>query len=230
MQPSRFASKDRSGERRGAPAHASSAALCRPERRAWLARARARRQRRGASFVEGLAVVLAMAFLLAVLSWFHSVYRAKGDTLAAARLDAWQRALAGCRMRAAEALSAQASERASIVPKRGAAPDTVVLQTRSVVTCNELPAGAETGLAGALDALGERVPMQPVDMDRWLSGAAEPFAGFAGALDVVGRSLSVAARDVSNARDALAAELGDAAEWTEQRVDGALEWMRSLYR
>src|SRR5689334_21788590 len=78
--------------------------------------ARARRRQRGALFIEGLAVALTIGFLLAVISWFHSIYHVKGETLAAARLDAWQRARAGCQLVAAETLLDQRGTRSSVAP------------------------------------------------------------------------------------------------------------------
>jgi len=194
-----------------------------------LGRARARRRQRGALFVEALSVVLTIGLLLAVMSWFHSVYRTKGDTIAAARLEAWQRARAGCRMVAAETLFGERAERKRLAPGNGAFPGGLELQTRSIVTCNEPPAGDEATLASALDSLHELVPWQPVDMGGWLFGSSEPFAGLFGAMEFVGRSVSFAEREVSNARDILGERLGDALGWAEQAAAGAFEWMEGLY-
>lgn len=199
----------------------------RPARGA-LRRARARARQRGASFVEGLAVVLTIGFLLAVISWFHSVYRTKGDTLAAARLDAWQRARAGCAMVAADTLFSERGARTSFAQGNGAFPDGLQLQTRSILTCNEPPARDETSLAGALDSLSHIVPWQPADMSAWLFGFEPPFAALTGALEFVGRSVSSAAREVSNARGVLADRIGDALDWTERALAGAFEWMANL--
>lgn len=194
-----------------------------------LQRARARRRQRGALFIEGLAVVLSIGFLLAVSSWFHTLYRTKGDTLAAARLEAWQRARAGCRLVTADTLLDQSGRRALIAPGNGAFPDGTPLQTRAIVTCNEPPAGDEPSVPDALDSLYALVPWQPVDMARWIFGSSEPFAGMLGAMAFVGRSVSSAEREVSNARAALADRLGDVLGWTEEAAAGALEWMTSLY-
>lgn len=196
--------------------------------RGTLARVVARRRQRGALFIEGLSVVLTIGFLLAVISWFHAVYRTKADTLAAARLEAWQRARAGCEWVAAETLLDRRGERTSVAPGNGAFPGGLALQTRSIITCNEPRAGDEPSLASALDSLAARVPWQPVDMARWFLSASEPFAGLLGSMEFLGRSVSAAALEVSNARDTLAEQLGGVLAWTEQAAAGAFEWMTSL--
>jgi hypothetical protein len=196
--------------------------------RGTLARVVARRRQRGALFIEGLSVVLTIGFLLAVISWFHSVYRTKADTLAAARVEAWQQARVGCRWVAAETLLDQQASRTSVAPGNGAFPGGLALQTRSIVTCNEPPAGDEASLAGALDSLHTLVPWQPVDMASWFFAGSEPFAALLGPMEFVGRSVSAAEQEVSNARDALAVPLGDAFAWLEQAAAGAFDWMTSL--
>jgi hypothetical protein len=196
--------------------------------RGTLARLVARRRQRGALFIEGLAVVLTIGFLLAVISWFHSVYHTKADTLAAARLEAWQRARAGCDWVAAETLLDRRGARTSVAPGNGAFPGGLALQTRSIVTCNEPPAGDEPSLADALDSLHALVPWQPVDMARWFFAGSEPFAGLLGAMDFVGRSVSAAALEVSNARGTLAERLGGVLARTQQAAASALEWMTNL--
>jgi hypothetical protein len=198
----------------------------RPARgRGLLQRVRARRGQRGALFIEGLAVVLTIGFLLAVISWFHSVYRTKGETLAAARLEAWQRALVGCRLVAAETLLEHGGERTSVAPGNAAFPAGLTLRTRSIVTCNEPPAGDEPSLASALDSLDAIAPWQPVDMGGWFYGSSAPLSGLTRATEFVGRAVSAAAAAVSNARGALAEPLGEAFAWTEQAAEGAFEWM-----
>jgi hypothetical protein len=196
--------------------------------RGTLARVVARRRQRGALFIEGLSVVLTIGFLLAVISWFHSVYRTKADTLATARVEAWQQARAGCRWVAAERLLDQQGTRTSVAPGNGAFPGGLALQTRSIVTCNEPPAGDEASLAGALDSLHALVPWQPVDMASWFFAGSEPFAALLGAMEFVGRAVSAAELEVSSARDTLAEQLGDAFVWLEQAAVGAFEWMTSL--
>jgi hypothetical protein len=188
-------------------------------------RLRSRRRRRGALFVEALAVVLTIGFLLACISWFHSVYRTKGDTFAAARLDAWQRALPGCPLGAAETLLERSGERTSRAPGNGAFSDELQLRTQTTITCNEPAARDEPSLADALDSLYELVPWQPVDMARWFFGSGEPFAGMFSAVEFVGRSVNAAVLEVSNARDTLADRLGDVLAWTEQAVAGAFDWL-----
>jgi hypothetical protein len=190
--------------------------------------ARARRRQRGALFVEGLSVVLTIGFLLAVISWFHSVYHTKADTLAAARLEAWQRARAGCRLAAAETLFDRRGERSSLAPGNGAFAGGLELHTRSIVTCNEPPASDEQSLLGAIDSLHALVPWQPEDMVRWLFGSSEPFAGLIGAMEFVGRAVSSAALEVSNARGALVERLGDVLAQAEELAAGAFEWSASL--
>jgi hypothetical protein len=196
--------------------------------RGTLARVRARRRQRGALFIEALSVVSTIGFLLAIISWFHSVYHTKADTLAAARLEAWQRARAGCDWVAAETLLDQRGARTSVAPGNGAFPGGLALQTRSIVTCNEPPAGDEPSLAGALDSLYALVPWRPEDMASWFFATSEPFAGLLGPMEFVGRSVSSAALEVSNARDVLAAQLGGVLAWTEQAAAGAFEWVASL--
>jgi len=193
-----------------------------------LARLRARRRERGALFIEALSVVLTIGFLLAVISWFHSVYHTKADTLAAARLEAWQRARAGCDWVAAETLLDRRGARTAVATGNGAFPGGLALETRSIVTCNEPPAGDEPSLAGALDSLHARVPWQPVDMASWFFATSEPFAALLGPMQFVGRAVSAAALEVSNARDALAEPLGDVLAWLDQAAAGAFEWMTSL--
>lgn len=193
-----------------------------------LARVTARRRQRGVLFIEALSVVMTIGFLLAVISWFHSVYHTKADTLAAARLEAWQRARAGCRWVAAETLLDRRGTRASVAPGNGAFPAGLALQTTSIVTCNEPPARDEPSLASALDSLYALVPWQPVDMSRWFSGASEPFAELGAAMDFVGRSVSAALQQVSSARETLAGPLSDAVGWTEQAAARAVEWVGSL--
>ncbi|HTV23974.1 MAG TPA: hypothetical protein VMG12_35025 [Polyangiaceae bacterium] len=194
-----------------------------------LERVRGRRRQRGALFIEGLAVMLAIGFLLAVISWFHTVYRTKGDTLAGARLEAWTRARAGCRLVSADALLEQRGERGRVALGNGVFPDGMPLETRAIVTCNEPPAGDEPSLSAALDSLYSLVPWQPVDMRRWFFGASEPFAGMLGAMAFVGRSVSSAEREVSSAHAVLADRLGDMIGWADEAAAGALEWMTSLY-
>lgn len=196
--------------------------------RGTLARVVARRRQRGALFIEGLSVVLTIGFLLAVISWFHSVYRTKADTLAAARVEAWQRARAGCRWVAAETLLDQRGASTSVAPGNGAFPGGLALQTGSIVTCNEPPAGDEASLAEALDSLHALVPWQPVDMASWFFAGTEPFAAVLGGMEFVGRSVSAAQLEVSNARDTLAEELGDAFVWLELAAVGAFDWITSL--
>jgi hypothetical protein len=192
-------------------------------------RLRSHRHQRGALFVEALSVVLTIGVLLACISWFHSVYRTKGDTFAAARLEAWQRALPGCPLSAAETLFERSGERTSRAPSNGAFPGDLALSTQTTITCNEPAARDEPSLAYALDSLYELVPWQPIDMTRWFFGSGSYFAGMFGAVEFVGRSVNAATLEATNSRDTLADRLGDVLAWTHEVAAGAFEWMANLY-
>jgi hypothetical protein len=192
-----------------------------------LRRRRARRRERGVMLAESLFVLLTMGVLLACSLVFHSVYSAKIETLAIARLGAWVEATKGCRLEAADKLLERSAEHTTLALGNGAVPGTWLLRTRTIVTCNDPPAGDEVSLAQMLDSLYQLIPWRPVDMMRWFFGS-ELFGGMFGPLQSLGDFLRLAAEEVSKAQKPLVDRLGDVLALTQQALAGAFDWVASL--
>lgn len=97
----------------------------------------ARMRQRGALLIEALIVIMSMVLIMMCIMFFHGLYVSKHDTIQAARSQAWQAALPGCKFRSVCNLPDSDGASSRFVGGNHYVAWSGNVSTELTVTCNE---------------------------------------------------------------------------------------------